>query len=323
MGQLTSILQLKSAAQHKTTVGIEQLFQRLDSERLSTQGQRYRLAAFGQHAWRVYKQADTRFDVVPGLRLDVDSQFGSQLSPKVALQFEPDDTLILRASYGRGFRAPSFQELLLRFENPTVGYVVVGNPNLGAETSHGFDAGATWAAREWLDLGATFFRNDLRNMIAIVSDEMLDDGSRYTYDNVTTAWTMGVESFAAVRAGEELSLRAGYTWLATHDGENDRELEGRPAHRITALLNVAPAGWDLDFNARFAVSLGRVFFEADDTGVEHEVVADPLTLLDLRLSKHITRHLELAVGVDNLFDAGDRFTVLRPRTVYGSIGGKY
>jgi outer membrane cobalamin receptor len=134
---------------------------------------------------------------------------------------------------------------------------------------------------------------------------------------------MGVESFAAVRAGDELSARVGYTWMATHDGENDRVLEGRPTHRINALVHVAPAGWDLDFNARCALLLGRVFFEVDEADVEQKVEADPLLQVDLRLSKHITRHLELAVGVDNLFDAGDRFTVLRPRTIYGSIGGKY
>src|SRR5262245_52747694 len=162
-------LQIKFSPANKTTFGWENLFQRLDSERLTTGGHRYRLAGFAQHAFRAYKRRDTRLDIVPGLRLDVDSQFGTQLSPKLALQFEPQDGLILRASYGRGFRAPSFQELLLRFENPTVGYVVAGNPDLGAETSHGFDAGVTWAAREWLDLGATFFRNDLTNMIAIVS----------------------------------------------------------------------------------------------------------------------------------------------------------
>ena len=323
LGQLTSLLQLKLTRQHKATFGVEQLFQRLDSERLSTLGARYRLAAFSQDAWRVYKHGDTRFDVVPGVRVDVDSQFGTEVSPKLALQLEPDERWILRASYGRGFRAPSFQELLLRFENPTVGYVVVGNPNLDAETSHGFDLAATWAAREWLDLGATFFRNDLSNMIAIVSGEMLEDGTRYTYENVATAWTMGVESFAGLRAGDELSFRVGYTWMATHDGENDRVLEGRPVHRITAFLHVAPAGWDADFNARFGLQLGRVFFRVDEMDVEQEQKADPLAQLDLRLSKHFTQHLELAVGVDNLLDAGDEYTVLRPRTFYGSIAGKY
>ena len=160
-------------------------------------------------------------------------------------------------------------------------------------------------------------------MIAIVSGEMLEDGTRYTYDNIATAWTMGVESFAGLRAGDELSFRVGYTWMATHDGENDRVLEGRPVHRITAFLHVAPAGWDADFNARFGLQLGRVFFRVDEMDVEQEQKADPLAQLDLRLSKHFTQHLDLAVGVDNLLDAGDEYTVLRPRTFYGSIAGKY
>ena len=45
--------------------------------------------------------------------------------------------------------------------------------------------------------------------------------------------------------------------------------------------------------------------------------------VDLRLSKTVTRHLELFVGIDNLLDAGDAYSVLRPFTVYGGARGRY
>jgi outer membrane receptor for ferrienterochelin and colicins len=323
LGQLTSLLSVEFSPAHKTTFGLEHIFQRFDSERLEHRGNRYRLSPFAQHAWQVWKHGDSRFDLVPGVRLDVDSQFGTVLSPKLAIQYTPVEALVLRASYGRGFRAPSFQELLLRFENPSVGYFVAGNPNLTAEKSHGVDVGATWTPVKGLELATAFFRNDLTDMIAIVSGPMTTLGTMYTYENLTTAWTMGVESSVSWRVGEILVVDAGHTFMATHDGENDRVLEGRAKHRLNGAVRVAYPDWGLELGGRIAVQLGRVYFVPDARDVERKTDSTALTQLDVRLSKHFTEHLEIAAGVDNLLDAGDRFALLRPLTVYGSIGGRY
>src|SRR5690606_40707851 len=56
-------------------------------------------------------------------------------------------SLALRASAGRGFRAPDFKELYLDFVNATAGYAVVGNPGLRPETSTNLTLGAEWAER--------------------------------------------------------------------------------------------------------------------------------------------------------------------------------
>jgi outer membrane receptor for ferrienterochelin and colicins len=323
LGQLTSLLSVEFAPAHKATFGVDQVFQSFDSERLANRGNRYRLSPFAQYAWQVWKRREARFDLVPGIRLDVDSQFGTVLSPKLAIQYKPIEAVLLRASYGRGFRAPSFQELLLRFENPSVGYLVVGNPDLTAEKSHGVDAGITWTPLAELELAATFFRNDLEDMIATVSGPTTAQGTIYTYENLTSAWTMGVETNAAWRVGEILALNVGYTWMATHDGEHDRVLEGRARHRVAGSFHVAYPDLSVEFGTRFATQIGRVYFRPDAGGTERERHAGLLTQMDLRLSKHFTEHLEIAAGIDNLLDEVDPYALLRPRTVYASIGGKY
>ncbi len=66
-----------------------------------------------------------------------------------------------------------------------------------------------------------------------------------------------------------------------------------------------------------------MYFRPEDDGEERERHAGPLTQIDLRLSKHFTEHLEIAAGVDNLLDEVDPYALLRPRTVYASVGGKY
>ena len=91
---------------------------------------------------------------------------------------------------------------------------------------------------------------------------------------------------------------------------------------MAARLAYAP--WEISFVARGALMLDRVFYvDEDGDGLEEEIFGEPVAQVDLRLAKRFTRHLELFVGVDNLLDAGDTFTALRPFTVYGGARGRY
>jgi outer membrane receptor for ferrienterochelin and colicins len=330
LGQLTSIASFELAEGHRTTVGMEELFQSLDSQRLTRAGQRARYSAFIQHAWLLFERADSELEIVPGFRVDSDTQFGTQPSPKIALRYKLLTHLELRASYGHGFRAPSFQEQLLRFENPSVGYIVNGNPNLKAETSRGFDASVRWF-NEWLDLNTTFFRNDLHDMIAY---EVLAPGDpratgspymEYLYENIESAWTMGVESAAALRIRDELNCTVSYTYADTWDAETQRRIGGRARHRLSANLRTLPTPWGLDFVARAAVSWGRLYYVPDNDAPNGERPAHPgaLAQVDLRVAKHFGPLIELFIGIDNVLNAGDEFAVLRPRTVYGGLRGRY
>jgi outer membrane receptor for ferrienterochelin and colicins len=63
-----------------------------------------------------------------GLRYDNHSIFGSAISPKAGLNLRVTDYWRIRASYGRGFRAPDLGQLFYRVLNPTNFYQVIGNP---------------------------------------------------------------------------------------------------------------------------------------------------------------------------------------------------
>ncbi len=96
-------------------------------------------------------------------RFDNFSDFGSTLNPKLALRYQPLNLLLLRASWGTGYRAPSLEEL---YEGQSVDYpygqdpvtgqatqferISGGNSNLSEETSHSLNVGAV------IDLGAGF-----------------------------------------------------------------------------------------------------------------------------------------------------------------------
>ncbi|MBN8611911.1 MAG: TonB-dependent receptor [Deltaproteobacteria bacterium] len=333
LGQLT--LQLdQRIGDHQLTVGYEQLAQLLESQRLTQDGQRVRIAPFVQDEWALLDD-DVRLDVIAGARFDADSQFGTALSPRVGVRFDPVPQLVMRATYGMGFRAPSFQELLLRFENPSVGYVVNGNPNLGPERSHGLDVSVEWTPIREVVLTAAFYRNDLEGMIATVtlSDDPIH-GTRFSYANLARAYTQGIEARAAITPIRALRLLAGYALLDTRDEAANRPLENRPAHRITASAQLAHHETGVGASARFALSMDRVVFtDPDGDGTESAQWLGAIAQLDLRVSwaflerlvPERARHqdLEVSAGADNVLDAGDAYLVLRPRTYWLALRGRY
>ena len=125
------------------SLGLEHQYEELEADRLDQTGERDRQAVFVQDELSLF---GSRLTLVPGLRYDRDSQFGDQWSPKLSLRYDLAETWIMRAGYGRGYRAPDFKQLLLRFENAAVGYRVDGNPALQPERSSGYNLGLSWYA---------------------------------------------------------------------------------------------------------------------------------------------------------------------------------
>jgi outer membrane receptor for ferrienterochelin and colicins len=108
--------------------------------------------------------------IIVGVRYDDHSDFGSEYSPKVAVLLPVDSHLKLRASYGEGFRAPSIYELYTG-SLTTKKSIVLSNPDLEAETSKTWEAGADFSWENF-NAGVTAFRNEVRNMISLV---LVDD----------------------------------------------------------------------------------------------------------------------------------------------------
>jgi iron complex outermembrane receptor protein len=129
-------------------------------------------------------------------RYDDFSDFGDNLSPSVALRWQPLENLIVRASYTEGFKAPNLTSLNSNvsesFNNvndvtqcraqgvadedcPTfqVRNFSGGNPNLEAEESEGWDIGVVWEPIDNLTLGLDYFETDLTNAIQQIGIQTL------------------------------------------------------------------------------------------------------------------------------------------------------
>lgn len=301
------------------TTGGEFLYERLYTPRLvDGQGDRMRGAIFAQDQWRIVKSIG--LSVVPALRFDADSQFGTNFAPKIAARIAPFPALTARFSYGAGFRAPQFKELLLLFENAGAGYVVNGNLNLRPETSNSYNLGVESTPRPWVTLSGNLFRNDLQNLIQplLMQNASSAGPQRFAYGNVAAAYTQGVELSVKLRNSDKLSFELGYTLTDAQDLENQRELEGRPRHRGNVALTLRHPEWGVDFMTRLGVVGPRPYYtDADGDGTSERTDSPAYVLWDARLDLALTRYLSAFVGGQNLLNAGDASLLpIPPRSMY-------
>jgi outer membrane receptor for ferrienterochelin and colicins len=304
------------------SVGVEGSSEQMDSPRLSRPGERYRFAAFAQDEFTLLPK--DQLAIVPSARVDMDSWFGVHPTPRLALRYDPIDTLALRLAAGQGFRAPVFKEMFIFFENPSAGYQVEGNPDLKPETSFNISGGLEYSPVDAVGLRVDLFRNQLENMIAygLLEDATAASAARWSYVNVAQAITQGVELAGSLNLGDQGRVDLGYTYTYTLDLDNDRPLEGRAPHRGTAAVSLAHPGWGLEGSARGSVvGTTHFYMDEDGDGVEDPIVADPYVTLDARLQQRIARRrLALFVGVDNALNAGDALYIhLDPRMFYGGL----
>ncbi len=307
---------------HLLTAGLEQSFFFLTAPRIENGVMnRSRSAALIQDEWQVFDSP--KLVLLPGVRIDLDSQFGAQPSPRLAVRYEPVDRVGVRVAYGWGFRAPSFQELALFFENPAVGYVVEGNPALQPERSQGLTVSVDWAATDDLQLGASAFRTELRELITIatLAEQTPESPLRFGYANVGHARTEGGELNARIRVWGGLWLDLGYGLTHAIDLDANRLLEGRAMHRITGRLSgrIRPLG--VEASLRAAWNGPRWFYpDLDGNGTLDAIRVAGYTDVDARLSRRFFTYMEAFVGIKNALDAGDPlYLPLPPRQVYGGL----
>ena len=133
----------------------------------------YTLAAYAQHEMLIAQGLKAML----GARYTYHREFGSHLTPKVALMYSVGK-LNFRATYSNGFRAPGMDELYYRYFSVNRGKAQVsfGNKNLSPEKSHYVSLSAEYRTDRFAVsvMGYMNFINDM-----IVKDNIaLDDESR-------------------------------------------------------------------------------------------------------------------------------------------------
>jgi outer membrane receptor for ferrienterochelin and colicins len=311
---------------HVLTMAADGQVELLVTERIDPPSvDRQRYAILVQDEWTPVRSP--KIVVLPGARLDYDSFFGIYPTPRLALMVAPSERWTLRASYGRGYRAPSFREMFLFFSNPSVGYTVRGNPGLRAETSWSASISAEVRPWDFLWLAASVFDNRLTDTITTdtVDASDVDTPTLFRYVNIGEATTRGVETQAAITILRRLVIDGSYTFVHAWDHTQDRVLPGRPRHSGTAGLRWSRPQWGTAIAVRSSILGPRAYFsDTDGDDVEDETQSPAFATLDARVSQAFTRHVQVFAGIENALDAGNATdTPLQPRTFYGGVTVRY
>lgn len=314
---------------HQVLAGLEAFHQLVDATRFPGFDDRFRVAGFLQDEWTLLPQ----LSVLGGVRVDVDDQFGTFPTPRISLRYAPWDILILRASWGLGFKAPLPRDLGILFENPGAGYRVEGNPDLDPERTSTFNVSAHFQPLRRLSFHVEVFHSDITNLIVPLPGVEAAPGEPllFTYGNVAASRIRGVEAGVEWRPVQFLRLSFGYDGLEALElaGGNpiidrDRPLPDRAPHRMTLAVGLWVPEIGLDVDVRGAWTDARSFFLAGDDGEEEEVVADPFVRLDARAEVAVADPLGVFLGADNILDAGDpQLLTIPPRTLFAGVQSSF
>jgi len=249
------------------------------------------IAPYGQLQWKLGET----FTVLPGVRGELHSRYGSAVTPRLATSYWPTQVLQLRASIGRGFRTPSAKELGFSFDHSVFGYRVLGASDLRPETSWGTNADVTLRPQRSWRLRAGAFMNWVDDLIDL--DLAGGSGSGgvvdYRYKNFGKARTFGAQLDGFVELGPRFRAELAYDYLWTRDDLNDRPLGGRPPHTVTTSLRATPF-WKLEGYARFRV--------VTDAFVSAESRSPGYATVDLRVGRELWPRSQAYLGVLNLLD---------------------
>jgi iron complex outermembrane receptor protein len=246
---------------------------------------------FGTHSqseFAAYGESEQSIGVArlqAGARLDFLAVDGGSLSavvsPRLGVTVPTGGGSMLRASAGRGFRAPTMAERFVR--TVALGFEVIPNPGLRPETAWSLELGHTTppllgAVR----VDAALFWTEARDLIepALVVDPNFA-APQIQLQNVAQARIAGLEAtLLAAPIPDRLTTTLAYTYLSTRrrvPGAPDAPLAFRPRHLLTVTADYAlgPAGVGADF--RFASRPERIELEGF---VDSRRV--PVKVLDLR-----------------------------------------
>ncbi|MCW8945517.1 MAG: TonB-dependent receptor [Sedimenticola sp.] len=230
-----------------------------------------------------YQREFGKNSVVLGLRHDDNESFGSYNTGNIAFGRDLTETLRLIASYGTGFRSPTFNDLY--YQDP---WGSNGNPNLTPEESKSFEL-ALKGKQSWGNWNINLFRTDIEGLIDWV------EIAPFTYQpqNINQARIDGLEAGVTTQvAGWQL---AGNVTLLDPRNKNTGKLLTDRSQR-TLRIDVDRTFGKTDVGATFNAR-SRSYSNASNT-----LMADGFGTFDLRASHHLDSDWTLRGQIRNLFD---------------------
>lgn len=257
--------------------------------------------------------------IVPAIRYDHHENFGSHTSPKLGLTYKANDTFRVKANYGKGFKAPTIQNLYCKLVTHMgqAGIITVNpNANLRPETSNSWDVGVE---KEWgkISTSLVYFDTKLENMIT--TEKIVD--KIYRCINVGNVRVKGIEYTLGYELNPMWKFKVNSTWLDAVNKDKNQPLPQRS--RLSQIYSLSfDDGKDIGWSAVLWDELNYKY--VTPVTVNGNTVAGPkktYNLLNFTLTRKINKDTKIYGSVQNIFDKVDSDCDLDGR--YWSLGWEH
>lgn len=177
-----------------------------------------------------------QLDLSVVLRRDHHTSFGGFNTGRFAVAYQLNDQTTLRGMASTGYRPPSSNELFAVYPGST------GNPDLGPETSKGFELGVDHRYDNGANISLTAFANNTDDAITYqfcpdATNAFCNGGSVSTYANIAgITQRKGYELSGSLPLGAVFSLDGSYTYLFTRSPSR-APLRRTPRHDLNLALS--------------------------------------------------------------------------------------
>ena len=318
-GEVKAILGL---TQNSTTIfGVDWRNDMLVTTSGNIDNNAYTLSGYGQHEMAL----PLHLKATVGARYTYHKEFGSRLTPKVALMFS-NGPIRLRATYSNGFRAPGLDELYYRYFSVNRGkpQVSFGNKNLKSEASHYVSLGAEYrVSRFSLSVMGYINRiNDmiikdnikltdpLREMLKAEFPEMTDEQANkmtsyahYVNSDKGDVKGLQVNIYANPVDGFNFNVNYAYTYAQSKSGDEWQILDRSIKNALTLSASYSRAWGIYRLSANVNGRLQSKTYYAAYEDAPGYGVWNINTTHTFSLARHLT--VEPSLGIDNIFNKTD------------------
>jgi outer membrane receptor for ferrienterochelin and colicins len=254
----------------------------------------------------------------PGLRHAYNTRYGAPLLPSFNMRWQLNRGFTWRASYAKGFRAPSLKELYLFFVD--VNHDIQGNTGLAAERSHHWSTALSY--RQATDKGVytselSLFHNRMDDLITLVQVS----GARFTYDNIGTFETTS-GSVGAGWDNDHWAVSTGVAVTGRYDAVS--EAADMPQLFTTEVRASLTRQW---LNKGWSTSLfwkwqdRQVNYTQQEDGSLTRTFIGAFHMADATITKRLWNgRLALSGGAKNLFNVQDIAATLSGGVHGGGVG---
>ncbi len=236
--------------------------------------------------------------IQPGLRAAYNTKYKVPLVPSFNIMYKIRNVNV-RASYARGFRAPSLKELYLNFFD--INHEIEGNEDLKAEYSHNFNISTYYKIHKLkhkFNINLKGFYNIIENRITLVQVDP-DNLLHYKNENIGHFESVGFEAQVEYKLLPYFKFEVGYNRTGNSDIYVENTLLFSNSFNSNLNLNLLKNTAAISFFYKY---IGKYPYYTNFGELKLNIL-DAFNNLDFTISKSFKHKLfMLSVGIKNLFN---------------------